>query len=136
MSLAVQCLTHGVELVTAVGILPGCLKLWDPVECPLLTWGTETLTASHNCIAAEAMGDRETPGQMGFWSWYHLSPLLVSLQNVLLSSECTQHSPGQADEDEAILVCVGVGGYPASTDLNKDVQQVGTRLSAVRWSQA
>lgn len=50
MSLAVQCWTHGVELVTAAGILPGCLKMWDPAEGPLLTRGTEILTAPHKCI--------------------------------------------------------------------------------------
>lgn len=50
MSLAVQCWTPGAELVTAAGMLPGCLKLWDPVEGPLLTWGTEALTAAHKCI--------------------------------------------------------------------------------------
>lgn len=50
MSLAVRCWTHRVELVTAAGTLPGCLKLWDPVEGPLLTQETKTLTAPHKCI--------------------------------------------------------------------------------------
>lgn len=64
MSLAVQCWTRGVELVTAPGTTPGCLKLGEPVEGPPLTRGTETDSTPQVPVAAGAVRNREKPGQM------------------------------------------------------------------------
>lgn len=84
MSLAVQCWIHGVELVTAAGTLPDCLKLWDPSGRSTHYLGDRDSdsTPQVHIAAGGAMGDWEKPGQMSF-------PELVSPRSIIsFSTKC------------------------------------------------